>query len=96
MQFFPLVVTSLPPPSPASGNMSLDNFSPGWYLLEHHQNGSFEDLKAGLQHMKRKASSRSEGPITIVRSNLSAILDCLDSLSAMYEKYQHDDIRGNW
>ncbi|XP_005101772.1 exocyst complex component 2 [Aplysia californica] len=79
----------------ASGNMSLENFSPGWYLLEHHQNGSFDDLKAGLNFMKRKASQRSEGPITIVRSNLTAILDCLDSLSGMYEKYKEDDIRGN-
>ncbi|XP_059170244.1 exocyst complex component 2-like [Physella acuta] len=78
-----------------SGNMSLENFSPGWYLLEHHQNASFEDLKAGLSYMKRKASQRSEGPITIVRSNLTSILDCLDSLSSMYEKYSEDDIRGN-
>ncbi|CAL1540086.1 unnamed protein product [Lymnaea stagnalis] len=79
----------------ASGSMSLENFSPGWYLMEHHQNASFEDLKAGLNYMKRKASQRSEGPITIVRSNLTSILDCLESLSAMYEKYTEDDIRGN-
>ncbi|CAG5128462.1 unnamed protein product, partial [Candidula unifasciata] len=79
----------------ASGNMSLENFAPGWYLLERHQNANFEDLKAGLSYMKRKAGQRSEGPITIVRSNLTSILDCLDSLSAMYEKYNEDDIRGN-
>jgi len=78
-----------------SGNMSLENFSPLWYLLEHHQNVSFEDMKKGLAHMKRKADHRQEGPITIVRSNLTAILDCLDSLSGMYKKYQEDDIRGN-
>ncbi|KAK0062725.1 exocyst complex component 2 [Biomphalaria pfeifferi] len=79
----------------ASGSISLENFSPGWYLLEHHQNASFEDLKAGLSFMKRKASQRSEGPITIVRSNLMSILDCLDSLTEMYKKYNEDDIRGN-
>ncbi|KAK7114741.1 exocyst complex component 2-like [Littorina saxatilis] len=78
----------------ASGNMSLENFSPGWYLLENHHNASFEDLKAGLAYMQRKASQRSEGPITVVRSNLTAILDCLDSLTKTYEKFGADDIRG--
>ncbi|XP_048254965.1 exocyst complex component 2-like [Haliotis rufescens] len=79
----------------ASGNISLENFTPEWYLLENHQNASFEDLKAGLAHMQRKASQRSEGPIAIVRSNLTAILDCLESLSSMYEKFSADDIRGD-
>ncbi|XP_076469821.1 exocyst complex component 2-like [Babylonia areolata] len=79
----------------ASGNMSLENFSPGWYLLENHHNASFEDLKAGLEYMKRRASQRSEGPITVVRSNLTAILDCLDSLTATYQKFAADDIRGD-
>lgn len=79
----------------ASGNMSLENFSPGWYLLENHHNASFEDLKAGLEYMKRRALQRSEGPITVVRSNLTAILDCLDSLTSTYQKFAADDIRGN-
>ncbi|KAL8560897.1 hypothetical protein ACOMHN_059081 [Nucella lapillus] len=79
----------------ASGNMSLENFSSGWYMLENHHNASFEDLKAGLEYMKRRASQRSEGPITVVRSNLTAILDCLDSLTATYQKFAADDIRGN-
>lgn len=78
----------------SSGNMSLENFSPSWYLLENHHNTSFEDLKAGLAHMKRQAGQRSEGPIAFVKSNLSSTLDCLDSLEAMYEKYCRDDIRG--
>lgn len=81
--------------SEASGNMSLENFAPGWYLLENHHNASFEDLKAGLANMQRKASQRSEGPITVVRSNLTAILDCLDSLTTTYKKFAEDDIRGN-
>lgn len=78
----------------SSGNMTLENFSPSWYLLENHHNTGFEDLKAGLAHMKRRATQRSEGPIAFVKSNLSSTLDCLDSLEAMYEKYCSDDIRG--
>lgn len=78
-----------------SGNMSLENFSPGWFMLENHHNASFEDLKAGLSYMQRKAVQRSEGPITVVRSNLTAILDCLDSLTETYKRFASDDIRGN-
>lgn len=44
---------------------------------------SFDDLRAGLAFMKRRASHRSEGPITFVKSNLSSTLDCLESLDGM-------------
>ncbi|ESO82768.1 hypothetical protein LOTGIDRAFT_108931 [Lottia gigantea] len=77
----------------ASGNLSLENFSPVWYLLENHCSASFDDLKAGLGYLQRKASQRSQGPIAIVKSNLSTILECLDSLAAMYEKFTKDDLR---
>uniref|UniRef100_K1QJP7 Exocyst complex component 2 n=1 Tax=Magallana gigas TaxID=29159 RepID=K1QJP7_MAGGI len=63
-----------------SGNLSLENFSAAWYLLENHHSTSFDDLRAGLAFMKRRASHRSEGPITFVKSNLSSTLDCLESL----------------
>lgn len=43
---------------------------------------SFDDLRAGLAHMKRKAKHRSEGPIAFVKTNLSSTLDCLDSLQS--------------
>ncbi|XP_041376144.1 exocyst complex component 2-like isoform X2 [Gigantopelta aegis] len=77
------------------GNLSLENFSAVWYLLENHQSANFEDLKAGLNYMQRKANQRSEEPIAIIRSNLTTILECLDRLKAMYEKFTKDDIRGD-
>lgn len=80
----------------ASGNMSIENFSSSWYLLENHHSTSFDDLRAGLAHMKRKAKQRSEGPIAFVKSNLSSTLDCLDSLQSMYSKFCKDDIRGEF
>ncbi|KAL4222023.1 Exocyst complex component 2 [Mactra antiquata] len=76
-----------------SGNMSLENFSPAWYLLENHQTASFDDLKHGLTNMRRSARTRSEGPIAFVKTNIGAILDCLDSLDTMYEKFSEDDIQ---
>ncbi|XP_076112322.1 exocyst complex component 2-like isoform X2 [Mytilus galloprovincialis] len=80
----------------ASGNMSIENFSSSWYLLENHHSTSFDDLRAGLAHMKRKAKHRSEGPIAFVKTNLSSTLDCLDSLQNMYSKFCTDDIRGEF
>lgn len=77
----------------SAGNMNLSNFSPAWYLLENHQGASFEDLKVGLNHMRRSARSRNEGPIAFVKTNLGSILDCLDSLDLMYEKFTKDDIQ---
>ncbi|WAR13335.1 EXOC2-like protein [Mya arenaria] len=90
-----------------SGSMSLENFSPDWYLLENHQAAS--------------ARSRSEGPTAFVKANIGTILDCLESLSSellqndfraisnvqatyqltcilcviagMYEKFSEDDIQ---
>ncbi|XP_048748841.2 exocyst complex component 2-like isoform X2 [Ostrea edulis] len=79
----------------ASGNLSLENFSAAWYLLENHHSTSFDDLKAGLSYMKRRASHRSEGPIAFVKSNLSSTLDCLESLDAMYQQFCIDDLRGD-
>ncbi|XP_062584867.1 exocyst complex component 2-like isoform X2 [Saccostrea cucullata] len=79
----------------ASGNLSLENFSPAWYLLENHHSTSFDDLKAGLAYMKRRATQRSEGPIAFVKSNLSSTLDCLESLDAMYQQFCIDDLRGD-
>lgn len=80
----------------ASGNLSLENFSSSWYLLENHHATSFDDLRAGLAHMKRKSKHRSEGPIAFVKSNLSSTLDCLDSLQNMYTKFCSDDIKGDF
>lgn len=78
-----------------SGNLSLENFSAAWYLLENHHSTSFDDLRAGLAFMKRRASHRSEGPITFVKSNLSSTLDCLESLDAMYQQFCIDDLKGD-
>jgi hypothetical protein len=47
--------------------------------------GLFDDLRAGLAHMKRRAKQRSEGPIAFVKSNLSSTLDCLDSLQSEFD-----------
>ena len=37
-----------------NGDLTSENFSPAWFLLEQHRATGFLDLKAGLQHLERK------------------------------------------
>ena len=56
---------------------------------------SFDDLKLGLNNMRLSARTRSEGPIAFVKTNIAAILDCLESLnskSCVYYIYYHNNI----
>ena len=45
---------------------------------------SFDDLKAGLNYLKRRASQSQEGPLAFVKSNLTTFMDCQDTLTGMY------------
>ena len=77
-----------------SGNTSLDNFVPAWYLLENHHGTSFDDLKAGLAFLKRKSSQQNEGPMAFVKSNTATFLDCYDTLTEMHNKIKQDQLSG--
>ncbi|KAI0228580.1 Exocyst complex component 2 [Lamellibrachia satsuma] len=73
-----------------SGDSSLDNFVPAWYLLENHHGTSFDDLKAGLAFLKRKSSQKDEGPMAFVKANLSSFMDCYDTLAEVHSKVADD------
>jgi len=45
---------------------------------------SFDDLKTGLMHLRRKASQQNEGPMAFAKTNLTAFLDCYDMLTGEY------------
>ena len=36
----------------ATGDISSEKFDPAYFLLEHHHNTAFDDLKAGLEHLR--------------------------------------------
>lgn len=72
------------------GDLSQDNFSPGWFLLEHHHATSFEDLKAGLLYLRRKVESQKEGQLSFLKSNAGSVIDQLDTLENLREKFQQD------
>lgn len=73
-----------------SGDLSQENFSPGWFLLEHHNSTSFEDLKAGLSYLRRKVESQRDGQLSFLKANAGSVIDQLDTLMMLRDKFQED------
>lgn len=73
-----------------SGDITNPNFSSGWFLLENHQTTSFNDLKAGLVHLKRKIQSQKEGQLSFLKANIGSIMDQVDTLVNLRHKYEKD------
>ncbi|XP_022826629.1 exocyst complex component 2 [Spodoptera litura] len=74
-----------------SGKLSDDNFQPGWYLLEHHSNTSYEDLKAGMVFLQRKVEGQKEGQLSFLKANTGAVMDQLDRLVLLKNMYEEDE-----
>lgn len=74
----------------SSGDLSQENFSPAWFLLENHLTTSFEDLKAGLAFLKRKVESQKEGQLSFLKSNAGSVIDQLDTLMNIRDRFQED------
>ncbi|ESN97150.1 hypothetical protein HELRODRAFT_193281 [Helobdella robusta] len=74
-----------------SGNTSLENFDPAWFLLENHQRTSFDDLKSGLAHLKHKMVQRDDGPFSFAKNNLTTFLNCFDTLTEMNKMMIEDE-----
>lgn len=73
-----------------SGNLLSENFNPTWYLLENYNSTSFSDLKAGLMSLKRKVGQLQEGPSSFLKSNVNAIVICLDVLHELQKAMEKD------
>ncbi|XP_059049390.1 exocyst complex component 2 [Achroia grisella] len=73
-----------------SGNLTDENFQPGWYLLEHHSNTSYEDLKAGMVFLQRKVESQKEGHLSFLKANTGAVMDQLDRLVLLKNMFEED------
>lgn len=57
------------------------NFHPVRHLLEKHRHTTFDDLKLGLDRLKREVEKNDQAPIHFMRDNLDAFLQCYDTLS---------------
>jgi exocyst complex component 2 len=50
-----------------NGDLSSENFTPAWFLLERHHTASFDDLRAGLSFLKRKVEGQKDGQISFLK-----------------------------
>jgi exocyst complex component 2 len=82
------------------GDLSQENFSPCWFLLEHHHGTNFDDLRAGLSYLRRKVESQKEGQLSFLKSNVGSVIDQLDTLMILKDKvnqdvgsYGHDQVK---
>jgi exocyst complex component 2 len=77
------------------GNIASEQFIPSWYLLEHHNETSFSDLKRGLESLKMKCCGRmtpnvNSGPVTFLKTNVLPVIECLDALKALHLALKKD------
>ncbi|OQR70699.1 exocyst complex component 2-like [Tropilaelaps mercedesae] len=66
------------------------NFSPDLYLLTNHMQCSFDNLRMGLKELERRVGNHQEGPTTFLKSNVYAIVKCLDVLKELNKVMNKD------
>jgi len=75
----------------ANGDIGSERFDPAYFLLEHHHATTFEDLKAGLEHLRRKVSGHNQDQLSFIKSNTNGIMDQLDTLRSVKKRYEIDN-----
>ncbi len=50
-----------------SGRLTADNFEPVWWLLKHHPQTTFDDLKTGLAHLERTVQSQHDDRLSFLK-----------------------------
>ncbi|XP_073996795.1 exocyst complex component secretory 5 [Rhodnius prolixus] len=73
-----------------NGDLSSEQFSPGWFLLQNHLNTSFDDLRVGLAYLKRKVDSHKEGQLSFLKGNVGSVMEQLETLEALQIAFQKD------
>lgn len=62
----------------ASIDMSKENFNPMRFLLENYQGAKFEDLKSGLEYMKKNISAKTTNSSdNLLKNNISSFMDAI-------------------
>lgn len=74
----------------SSGEIGSERFDPAYFLLEQHHNTTFDDLKAGLEHLKRAVSGHNQNQLSFIKSNTNSIMDQLDTLRSVKQRYEID------
>ena len=75
----------------SSGDIGSERFDPAYFLLEHHHNTTFDDLKVGLEHLRRAVSGHNQNQLSFIKSNTNSIMDQLDTLRSVKQRYEIDN-----
>jgi len=73
-----------------SGEIGSERFDPAFFLLQNHQATTFDDLKAGTEHLRRKVSGHNENQLSFIKANTNSIMDQLDTLRSVRKRYEID------
>ncbi|XP_032833331.2 exocyst complex component 2 [Petromyzon marinus] len=73
-----------------SGDFTSETFSPTWYLIENHSTTSFENLRVGVQNLRKQASKKDEGGLSCVKGGLSTFFEAQDALSAIHQRLEEE------
>ncbi|KAK5639326.1 hypothetical protein RI129_011818 [Pyrocoelia pectoralis] len=74
----------------ATGDIASENFSACWFLLENHHCTSFNDLQAGLLHLRRKVEGQKEGQLSFLKANVGSVMDQADTIATLMDKCEKD------
>ena len=74
-----------------SSDMTAENFEPTMMIAESYHQATFEQLKSGLEHMKKKKmrQKKSRTPVANVKDSLPVFFEVYDTLQKI-----HDDQKG--
>jgi len=73
-----------------SGDIGSERFDPAYFLLEHHSATTFDDLKAGTEHLRRKVSGHNANQLSFIKANTNPIMDQLDTIRSVRKRYELD------
>ncbi|KAL1122800.1 hypothetical protein AAG570_003126 [Ranatra chinensis] len=76
-----------------NGDLASEEFSPGWFLLEHHHATSFDDLRVGLTYLKRKVDTQKEGQLSFLKGNVGSVIEQLETLENLKTTFEEDIIK---
>ncbi|KPP77783.1 exocyst complex component 2-like [Scleropages formosus] len=65
-----------------SGDITSENFSATWYLIENHSATSFDQLRVAANNLRKQANKKNEGSLAYVKGGLSTFFEAQDALAA--------------
>ncbi|KAI6225705.1 hypothetical protein M3Y95_00725300 [Aphelenchoides besseyi] len=80
----------------SSGNLRMENFNAGWYLLENHKNTSYENLERGISNLKKEITKERQSSNDTHKNNLYSLIDCVDALYNLHMSIESDCAEYGW